>query len=546
MEATGQRFAYRCTPLTMANSTGWELLCPADIQASWNGRPAISDLIVEQDGGASNDHSFVQSHFGHGVLSFHPGYLFRTDHRWALWCRGAPNMPKDGITALDGLVETDWLPFTFTMNWLFTRPGTVRFRKGEPFCFILPLPHIDIETIRPKIVPLSDNPELEAQHAAWGASRAEFNRRLGERDLVAVNEKWQRFYLKGQSPMGPGAPQTHRIKRTMNPADALPPGRKASSGNPAPTMASSSPTVAGPCQQNIIWIASYPKSGNTWVRAFLHNLLRELSGNADSVQDINRMNEHTAWEIPARPYERVLGKSLSAASRSEIAASRPEVQRRLANGRLLPFFVKTHLCFGIDERYPTINLDATRAAIYILRNPLDVAVSYAHHANLSIDATVVNMGLSGLKTPGSERDVYEMLGSWSENVAGWVGLIDRPTLVIRYEDLLSDPVRPFGALARFLRLEPSERQLRAAIEKSSFPELSRQEKERGFIERPPTAKTFFREGRAGQWRDVLSPEQVQQVVRTHAPMMQRFGYLPPDCGISIQFKREPGDNSKLP
>lgn len=540
MDATGQRFAYRCTPLTMANSTGWELLCPTDIQASWTGGPGISDLVVEN--AAPGHHpGFVHSHFGHGVLSFHPGYLFRTDARWALWCRGVPNMPKDGIAALDGLVETDWLPFTFTMNWLFTRPGTIRFSKGEPFCFILPVPHLDIETIRPTIVPLSDNPELQAQHAAWGSSRAEFNRRLGEKDPVSVREKWQRFYFKGQSPNGPDAPQTHRVKRKMHLPDAGSSGLNAAGANPPAATASLAPVTAGTCRQNIIWIASYPKSGNTWVRAFLHNLIRELSGDADQAQDINRMNEHTVWEIPAKPYERALGKSLSAASRSEIAEIRPEIQRRLANSRSSPFFMKTHLCHGSDQGHPTINLNATRAAIYIIRNPLDVAISYAHHTGIGIDATIANMGESGLRTPGSAQDVHEVLSSWSENVAGWIGLTDRPVYVMRYEDLLSDPVRPFGALARFLRLEPDERQLQAAIAKSSFSELSRQEQERGFNERPPTARTFFREGRAGQWRDVLSPAQVRQILQNHAPMMQKFGYLPPDSGTSIEIPRRSRD-----
>jgi hypothetical protein len=98
------------------------------------------------------------------VLTFHPGYLFRTDPEWSI-C-GAPNSLKEGIVALEALVETDWLSFTFEMNWRFTCPGTVRFERGEPFCFLLPLPHLDIEAIEPKISRLSENPALGAEHAA--------------------------------------------------------------------------------------------------------------------------------------------------------------------------------------------------------------------------------------------------------------------------------------------------------------------------------------------------------------------------------------------
>jgi hypothetical protein len=541
MDGTGQHFAYRCTPLTMANSTGWELLCPRDIKATWNGGPGLGDLVIEQGDLPEGDH-LAHSHFGHGILTFHPGYLFRTDPKWGIWCRGAPNFPKDGIAPLDGLVETDWLPFTFTMNWLFTQPGTVTFEKGEPFCFILPLPHVELEAIRPRIVPLSDDPELVSEHAAWGAARSEFNTSLRDREQGTLKDKWQRFYLTGKSPRGLLAPDTHRTKRRMSvpvrpssSATAAP--RDVAAASPSPPVADADPGPSDRCPQNLIWIASYPKSGNTWIRAFLHNLLKEIAGQSDEAQDINRMNEQTVWEIPIKPFERVLGKPVGETSHSEIAQARPEVQRRLANSRKAPFFVKTHLCVGSDHHHPTINLNATLAAIYVIRNPLDVAISYAHHSKISVDDTIMTMATPGLKTKGNERNVYEVLGSWSQHVASWTGLTNRPVHVLRYEDMQANPLRLFAALARFLRLAPSEAQLKAAIAKSSFAELSRQEAEHGFNERPATANTFFRDGRAGQWRDFLSAEQIEAVVAAHAPIMQRFGYLPPDCGANIPLLR---------
>jgi hypothetical protein len=447
----------------------------------------------------------------------------------------APNFPKDGIVALDGLVETDWLPFTFTMNWLFTRPGTVRFEKGEPFCFILPLPHMNLEAIRPKVLPLSDNPDLKAENAAWSASRRDFNKRLSEGDPTTTKEKWQRFYLTGRSPKGATAPDTHRVKRKMAEAEGAKPRLEhASTTKREPSQ----PTqVRRPVTQHIIWIASYPKSGNTWVRAFIHNLLKELSGDANGVQDINRLHEHTAWEIPAAPFEKILGKPIAQANHAEIARARPEVQRQLANGRTAPFFVKTHLCFGNDFRYPTINLDATLAAICVVRNPLDVAVSYARHSGQSIDATILHMATPGLKTTGNERNVYEVIGSWSQHVASWMGMSGRPVHLMRYEDLLASPERNFALLARFLRPAPSREQLQRAIAKSSFAELSRQEKEHGFNERLSTAQQFFRQGRSGQWREVLSKQQVEEICRVHAPVMQRFGYMVLDCGLSVPLTK---------
>src|SRR5215212_4750259 len=105
------------------------------------------------------------------------------------------------------------------------------------------------------------------------------------------------------------------------------------------------PAPARQDAQTIVWIASYPKSGNTWVRVFVHNLLNELSG-VEEAQDINRMDTHTLWEFAARPFERMLGKSLATADQTEVAAARPEVQRQLANARSEPVLVKTHLCIG--------------------------------------------------------------------------------------------------------------------------------------------------------------------------------------------------------
>jgi hypothetical protein len=285
--------------------------------------------------------------------------------------------------------------------------------------------------------------------------------------------------------------------------------------------------------QQIIWLCSYPKSGNTWLRAFIHNILRELGGGTGP-QDINQMSEHTVWELEAENFERALRKPLIRMSPREIAKIRPEVQRHLANAKPGPFFVKTHLAVGHDFQYPTINRSATLAAIHIVRNPLDVAISFANYFNTNLDSAIEVMGTTDFKSSTNERTACEFMGSWSQNVASWIALTERPVFIIRYEDMLSNPARSFAQLLRFLRLPASAAQLNAAIANSSFAELSRQERENGFNERPGTAQKFFRDGRAGQWHDVLSRAQIQLIVRTHAPMMQRFGYLAPDCGLPIR------------
>ena len=134
MDATNQRFAYRCLPLNIANAYGWEVLCNAGFLAMWWGGEGLDSIVIEPDPGTIAP---AISHFGHGILTFHLPCLFSTEPGAELMVQGPINRPKDGIAALSGVIETDWSPYSFTMNWMFTRPGTpVRFEKGEPYCHI--------------------------------------------------------------------------------------------------------------------------------------------------------------------------------------------------------------------------------------------------------------------------------------------------------------------------------------------------------------------------------------------------------------------------
>lgn len=285
--------------------------------------------------------------------------------------------------------------------------------------------------------------------------------------------------------------------------------------------------------QRIIWIASYPKSGNTWVRAFVHNLISQLKGAGEEPYDINRLHERTAWELVPGRFRELLGKDPRVCATDEIAEARPEIQRRIAQTASGPVFAKTHMGVARVNGHPTINFDVTLAAIYVVRNPLDIAISYASHTMTSIDEVIRNMADSKLCSKPTDKNVYEFIGSWSTNVASWISIADRPVFTVRYEDMLRTPERVFRALAGFLGLAPRPEQLKRAIEGSSFAELSRQEQQRGFNERPAMAEKFFRVGKADQWREVLTKDQIDQIVIAHAPMMQRFGYIVPNSGAGL-------------
>jgi Family of unknown function (DUF6065) len=216
MDAFDDKHAYRCLPLTMANSTGWEILCPMAFHLEWNGGTHQQDITITTHTPHPDLHHFVTSHFSHGVVTFHPGYLFRTPPGWSMWAMGPPNHVKDGIQPLAGLVETDWLPFPFTMNWIFTRPGKVSFAKNEPFCFITLAQDRVLDEVNVISRPLESDPDLRAQYDAWVKYRSEFNTRIFRGDEETIKTAWQRFYFKGEVPDNVGqAPAEHVNKRRL-------------------------------------------------------------------------------------------------------------------------------------------------------------------------------------------------------------------------------------------------------------------------------------------------------------------------------------------
>ncbi|HIG22322.1 MAG TPA: hypothetical protein EYG02_07705 [Henriciella marina] len=216
MDKFPDRHPYRCLPLTMANSTGWEILCPMDIKIIWDGGEHDYSLKLFTTGDPAAIPSFADSHFRRGIVTFHTGHLFRTPPGWGVWTSGPPNYFKDGIQPLTGLVETDWLPFPFTMNWQMTRPGEVVFKKGEPFCFVMPFEHGKTEQIQPERKLLSSNKQLQDDYLAWNKSRSGFLEKLNARDQDTVKAGWQRHYMRGEKVTGDKA-DAHQTKRRLKP-----------------------------------------------------------------------------------------------------------------------------------------------------------------------------------------------------------------------------------------------------------------------------------------------------------------------------------------
>lgn len=216
MDETRNRFAYRCLPLTMGSQYGWELLCPCTFEACWHGRCSTKAITIVRLG--SGTAILPESHFGDGILTFHPCHLFRTEAPYNLFVTGPTNVRKDGIVPMTAVVETDWLPFTFSMNWMFTRPGvTVRFEEGEPFCQFFPVDRDLLEQVEPEVHDIGSNPELMTQYEEWTASRNAFNEELKVPGSEADAKKWQQFYNRGTLHTGEKAATRHRTRLNLRP-----------------------------------------------------------------------------------------------------------------------------------------------------------------------------------------------------------------------------------------------------------------------------------------------------------------------------------------
>lgn len=280
-------------------------------------------------------------------------------------------------------------------------------------------------------------------------------------------------------------------------------------------------------KSGLVWLASYPKSGNTWTRAFLSNLTSILEGQTSNL-DVNSIGRFSTGESFVKHYEARLGFKPVATEdhRRQIAALRHVVQQEdVADKYEGIVFVKTHNALVIDRGHSIINFAVTSGAIYIVRNPLDVAISLSHHVNKTVDQAIEAMG-QYVETEVTENRVHEVWDTWSNNVMTWTRKPHRAIYVMRYEDMLSEPEKTFGGLARHLLLGATSEQVTQAIERTSFSKLKSQEEKEGFKEKPEHAERFFREGRAGQWKEILTPKQIDRIVKDHGEQMKRFGYLP--------------------
>lgn len=279
---------------------------------------------------------------------------------------------------------------------------------------------------------------------------------------------------------------------------------------------------------NIYWLASYPKSGNTWMRILLTNYLR----NADRPANINNLDGGpiaSARQI----FDDNVGIEASDLTQDEIERYRPYVYEMMSEQAGIdgtaPLFLKVHDAYTYTpEGIPLVSKAATAGVLYLVRNPLDVAVSFTHHNAGTLERTVRIMGEADFGFVDNpyvlHNQLRQRLLTWSGHVTSWVEEPDLRVLVVRYEDMKADTVGMFTQVIQFCGLDDDPERIAKAVEFSKFEKVQSQEQDRGFGEKMPGAESFFRKGEVGSWRETLSEEQREQLMADHGEMMSRLGY----------------------
>ncbi len=272
----------------------------------------------------------------------------------------------------------------------------------------------------------------------------------------------------------------------------------------------------------ILWLSSYPKSGNTWLRAYLANLFK----NPEKPIPINDLPNFALGDNFLVHYAQFSGKKAEDITPEDIVTLRPRIHDWFATSRGDTVFVKTHNACALADGQPLITPSATAGAIYVIRNPFDVAVSFTHHLQAPIQNAVDILCAEQHVQPPPEGQIEQVLLSWSGHVRSWTTAPGMRLHVVRYEDMQDAPLRAFRKVSKFLGLPDDKPRIRKAIQFSSYDELKSQEDRGGFIEARPDGKAkFFRAGKSGSWRGVLTESQVDQLIEAHHDVLREHRYL---------------------
>ncbi len=286
------------------------------------------------------------------------------------------------------------------------------------------------------------------------------------------------------------------------------------------------PAPDGYLEKPIVWLASFPKSGNTWTRILLSNLLAH-----DYVDEDNFASLLGSISSNRRSFDQVTGLPSSDMTDDEIDLVRPDFYRALAAECTERQFVKVHDGYhDSDAGEPLFPADCSFGAIYLVRHPYDVAVSYANHqGHENFDRIVKQMNQADhIMAGGRQSQLRQRTLGWKGHYRSWHEQRATPLLTIRYEDMLADTAACLKQMAAFLALDEGkdDAAITRAVEESRFEKLRAKEDAHGFREKPEKAGRFFNSGRSGDGRQRLSTEQRQRLYEHNREVMEELGYEP--------------------
>jgi hypothetical protein len=269
----------------------------------------------------------------------------------------------------------------------------------------------------------------------------------------------------------------------------------------------------------IVWIASYPKSGNTWVRLFLAAYL----ANTDQL-DPNDALKGTFNDAQRPVFDKLLKLQSKELDDDVVASLRLPYLSKLAESGDKDVIIKTHVLNANWHNAAMIPSTVTRRALYIIRHPFDVCTSFAKHMGLSFDEAVTAMGNPSFAI-GSDTQIKQPLHTWSTHVSSWLGATGFERMTIRYEDMILRPYQTFANIINFMGMGVENDKIDRALSSTDFDRLKEVEKKKGFLEASDkNDQGFFRSGKIGGFKGVLSAKQTAKLSKDHADMMSRFGY----------------------
>jgi hypothetical protein len=275
-------------------------------------------------------------------------------------------------------------------------------------------------------------------------------------------------------------------------------------------------------KRNIVWIASYPKSGNTWFRAVLNNLVCD----SELPKKINEL-DLSGIASSRTLFDQIAGISSSDLSVDEIEKIRPLVYKQLSDDSEETIYLKVHDAWMLNSAgNPLFPEEITKGVIYIIRHPLDVAVSLAHHNAESVEESLKKMNNPSYGLCLGKKRLFNQLPQkmldWSGHVRSWMVESGLRVHLVRYEDMIDNPYDSFSKSITYLDIQFTNEKLLKAIKNSDFEVLKQQENEEGFFEKPINATNFFRIGTKSDWINHIEKDRAERFLKENEEIFRIF------------------------